>query len=289
MSLVRFSQRDGLPRPGYILDDRVVALADIGDGRDAEDFFRSPNELRAAARAALDDETTPRRDPSAVRLHHPVEPEKIVRLEGCYRQDVTDEGFNSRIEKDGLNEMDWPTSWTAPLSSTTGPRGPLTVPRYVSDVRPGLEVGLIVGTETRHWTGDDVADVVAGATVGASLTVHDELPGLEGYKMFDDAMAVGPGVTPLDSFPLDSAELRLSVDGERVATHRTDEWRFDPAEMISHVSELMTLKPGDIVFTGDPTRPTAPVEDGVRVEATVEGVGEVDVPVAKDDGGTGER
>lgn len=289
MSLVRFSQEDGLSRPGYLLGDRIVALADIGNGRDVGDFFRSPDDLQAATREAVEDETTPQRDASAVRLHRPVEPEKIVRLEGCYRQDVADEGFNPRIEKDGLNEMDWPTSWTAPLSSITGPCGPLSVPRYVSDVRPGLEVGLIVGTETRHWAGDDVTDVVAAATVGASLTVHDELPGLEGYKMFDDAMAVGPNVTPIDSVPLDSAELRLSVDGERVATHRTDEWRFDPAEMISHISELMTLKPGDIVFTGDPTRPTASVEDGVRVEATVEGVGEIDVPVAKDDGGTGER
>lgn len=289
MSLVRFSQRDGLPRLGYLLDDRVVALADVSDGRDAGDFFRFPDELHAAARAVLEDETTPRWDASAVHLHRPVEPEKVVRLEGCYRQDVTDEGFNPRIEKDGLNEMDWPTSWTAPLSSTTGPHGSLSVPRYVSDVRPGIEVGLVVGTETRHWTGDDVEDVVAGATVGASLTVHDELPGLEGYKMFDDAVAVGPGVAPIGSVPLDSADLRLSVDGERVATHRTDEWRFDPAEMISHVSELMTLKPGDIVFTGDPTRPTVPVEDGVRVEATVEGVGTVAVPVAKDDGDMGQR
>lgn len=289
MSLVRFSQGDGLPRPGYLLDDRIIALADIGNGRDVGDFFRSPDDLQAATREALEDETTPQRDASAVRLHRPVEPEKIVRLEGCFRQDVADEGFNPRIEKDGLNEMGWPTSWTAPLSSTTGPRGPLSVPRYVSDVRPGLEVGLIVGTETKHWTGDDVADVVAGATVGASLTVHDELPGLEGYKMFDDAMAVGPNVTPLDSVPLDSAELRLSVDGERVATHRTDEWRFDPAEMISHVSELVTLKPGDIVFTGDPTRPTVSVGNGETVEATVEGVGVVDIPVTTDDGGVKER
>lgn len=289
MSLVRFSHQDSIPRPGYLLDDRIVAFEDAGDGYGVGDFFRSPNSLEAIARESLEDDTTPQWDASAVRLHRPVEPEKIVRLEGCYRQDVTDDGFNPRIEKDGLNEMDWPTSWTAPLSSTTGPHGPLSVPRYVSDVRPGLEVGLIVGTKTKHWTGDAVEDIVAGATVGASLTINDELPGLEGYKMFDDAMAVGPNVTPIGSVPLDSAELRLSVDGERVATHRTDEWRFDPAEMISHVSKLVTLKPGDIVFTGDPTRPTVSVGDGENIEATMEGVGAVDVPVTKDDGGTEER
>jgi len=64
MSLVRFSQRDNLPLPRYLLDDRIVALADIGDGRDAGDFF-------------------------------------------------------SRFKKDGLDEMDRLTSWTAPEPGST--------------------------------------------------------------------------------------------------------------------------------------------------------------------------
>jgi 2-keto-4-pentenoate hydratase/2-oxohepta-3-ene-1,7-dioic acid hydratase in catechol pathway len=266
-------------------DDRIVALEDVDGDLSVDEFLQSPADVETAAREALVASATDARDVSTAQLHRPVEPEKIVRLEGCYRQDLTDEGFNPRIEKDGLNQMEWPTSWTAPLSSTTGPEGPLAIPRYVSEVRPGLELGLVVGRETRHWDGNDITEVVAGVTIGAPLTIHDELPGLEGYKMFDDAMAVGPGVTPVDAVPLDTAELRLAAAGERLATHQTTEWRFDPTEMIAHVSELLTLKPGDIVFTGDPTRVPTFVADGDIVEATIEGVGSVTVPISGDNRG----
>ena len=282
MGLVRFSDGDGPVRPGYRVGDRVVALEDIDGGRSVEEVLESPADAETAARDALGESGVDAPGEAEITLHRPVDPGTVVRLEGCYRQDVTDEGFNPRIEKDDLNEMDWPSSWTAPVSSTTGPGGPLTVPRYVSEVRPGLELGLVVSREIRRWNGDALEEVVAGVTVGACLTIHDPLPGLEGYKMFDDAVAIGPRVTPLDAVSLDSTSLRLAVDGDRVATHRTDEWRFDPSEMLAHVSEILTLRPGDIVFTGDPTRTTTSVGDGDVVEATAGDVGTVAAPVRRD-------
>ena len=281
MGLIRFDD-DGRTRPGYRVEDRVVALDALNDGKDEAEFLESPGDTDTAAQELLRGSEVNGLDVADVRLRRPVDPEKIVRLEGCYRQDVTDEGFNPRIEEDGLNEMDWPTSWTAPLSSTTGPEGPLRIPRHVSDVRPGVELGLVIGNRIKHCDADEAREAVAGVTVGACLTIHDELPGLEAYKMFDDAMAVGPQVVPADSVDLNSAELLIASDGERLAAHRTDEWRFSLGEMVAHVAEIVTLEPGDVVFTGDPTRIDRSVSPGDTVKATVGGVGTATVPVVGD-------
>jgi 2-keto-4-pentenoate hydratase/2-oxohepta-3-ene-1,7-dioic acid hydratase in catechol pathway len=140
-----------------------------------------------------------------------------------------------------------------------------------------------VGSHIKHCDTDAAREAVAGVTVGACLTIHDELPGLEAYKMFDDAMAVGPHVAPVDSVPLDSAEVSLSLDGERLAACRTDEWRFSPGELVAHVAEIVTFQPGDVVFTGDPTRIDTSVRPGDTIEATVEGVGTATVPIVEDE------
>jgi 2-keto-4-pentenoate hydratase/2-oxohepta-3-ene-1,7-dioic acid hydratase in catechol pathway len=282
MGLVSFSDGEVERQPGYLLEDRLVNLADVDSGWSKARLFNDMIALENEIWTSVVESGVAVRSVESTQLYRPVIPSKIIRLEGCYRQDLTDTGYNSRIEPDGLNEMDWPSSWAAPLSSTVGPRDSLLLPRYASDVRPGAELGLVIGEWGKNLTPDEATAAVGGVTLGGCLTIHDELPGLEGYKMFDNSMAIGPEIVPLERVEVDNLDLRVSIDGDRIAVRNTGEWRFSVGEMVSHVSKLVTLTPGDVLFTGNPFRIEESVKSGDHLRISIPEIGMIASDVTDD-------
>lgn len=210
----------------------------------------------------------------------PVDPTKIVRLEGCYEEDVTDEGFNAHVEDAGFNEMDTPSLWVAPTSTLTPHQGTVHVPSQMTDVRPGVELGIVIGSSVRNLDATDALEAVTGYTVCMDITAHDDVPGLEGYRMFDSCLPCGPDIVDPTGVNPERCALGVRHNGEPVDVRSTTSFRFSLGEIISYVSGVMSLSPGDLITTGTPIRGASPIESGDEIEAWIESVGTVQATIS---------
>jgi 5-oxopent-3-ene-1,2,5-tricarboxylate decarboxylase/2-hydroxyhepta-2,4-diene-1,7-dioate isomerase len=206
-------------------------------------------------------------------FHVPMEPSKIIRLDGCYEHDVTDEGFNHHLENAGLNDMSTPSLWVAPKSTLSPHGGTVTIPGQMADIRPGVELGVVIDSSVYALEVDEALDAIGGFTVCMDLAAHDDVPGLEGYRMFDECLPCGPDVVDQELINPETRAMGIRHNGEPVDVQSTTSFRFSLAEMISYVSKVMSLSPGDLITTGTPIRDAPSLEAGDEVEAWIESIG----------------
>jgi len=282
MSIVRFSTDSVSERPGILLNGEVIDVTSMGMTQ--HDCLKKPSAVVSAAREMWDDgeEGIQSHNAESVRFHCPIQPSKIVRLEGCYEHDLSDEIFNRFVQDDGLNEMEWPSQFAAPVTSTVPPGEPVTLPEFADDVRPGVELGFVVGKEAKYLQPSEGLKAVSGLLTVATVTLYDDLPGLFGYKSFDSALPVGRKVVPETNVAIGSLEMEVSVNGEVLDTRNTADWRFEAGEIVASVSDVMSLTPGDIVLTGDPMRTDISLAEGDVLSVSVEDVGGIKRKVVRE-------
>jgi 2-keto-4-pentenoate hydratase/2-oxohepta-3-ene-1,7-dioic acid hydratase in catechol pathway len=126
---------------------------------------------------------------------------------------------------------------------------------------------------------------VFGYTIGNDVTERD-MQRSDGQwtraKGFDSFCPIGPWIeTDLAALGKDPSDLEVScsVDGELRQSGRTSQLLFGLPTLISHISQVMTLLPGDVVLTGTPSG-VGPIRPGQRVECTIEGLGTLTSTVA---------
>lgn len=267
MSLVRYTHSDGSARSGYRLGSDIL---DLSDAVDTERWV--PSQYFAA----VSDQISSSRSQTSIAeidLEVPTEPSKIVRLEGCYEHDVTDEGFNSHVENVDFNNMETPSLWVAPTSTLIPHGGTVTVPMQMTDIRPGVELGVIIDTSVYDLNPDEALDAIGGFTVCLDFAAHDDIPGLEGYRMFDTSLPCGPGIIEPETVDPEACAVGLRHNGEPVDVQSTTAFRFPLSEIISYVSKVMSLSPGDLITTGTPIRGAPSLESEDMVEGWIESVG----------------
>ena len=119
---------------------------------------------------------------------------------------------------------------------------------------------------------------VFGYTIGNDVTERDMQMGDGQWtraKGFDSFCPIGPWIeTDLPGLGLDPADLEVTctVGDELRQQGRTSQLIFDVPTLISYISQVMTLLPGDVVLTGTPSG-VGPIRPGQRVECTIEGLG----------------
>lgn len=133
------------------------------------------------------------------------------------------------------------------------------------------ELVLIIGKTTKNISAEDAMDYVFGFTCSNDLTAIDMLE--NGMKWFeaksaDGFLPVGPIVTTSIG---ENARLQTFLNGERVQDTTVDQLVFSPAELVSYVSSILTLHPGDLISTGSPAG--RQVVSGDEVEVRLQGVG----------------
>jgi 2-keto-4-pentenoate hydratase/2-oxohepta-3-ene-1,7-dioic acid hydratase in catechol pathway len=230
--------------------------------------------LESQARAVLSDslETVDIHNVSQANLYSPIYPSKIVRIEGGYEHDLTDENYNPFIDTEGLRERDWPRFWVAPMSAIAQASNPLVLPKFAYEAKPGVELAFVIGSSGKYWSHEAATEAIAGCLVMGDIGIYDLLPGQWGYKFFDSAMRFGTDLVSAQELDLSSLNLTLELNEEVVDTKSTDGWRFTPGEMVSTVSDIMSLQPGDIITTGNPMRVDGTVDAGDELRATIEDV-----------------
>src|SRR4051812_49481880 len=173
-----------------------------------------------------------------------------------------------------------------PSTAVIGPGDAIRTPAGSTNVHHEVELAVVIGARgARHVTPEQAMGSVFGYTIGNDVTERD-MQKSDGQwtraKGFDSFCPLGPWIeTDLAGLGKDPADLAISctVDGELRQSGRTSQLLFGLPTLISYISQVMTLLPGDVVLTGTPSG-VGPIAPGQRVECTVEGLGSLTNPVA---------
>lgn len=229
---------DDAPRYG-VLDEAEVALI----------------EPHPFARHRLTGERLPL---DGLRLLAPVIPSKIV-------------GVTSAIEPPPTDPAD-ALLFLKPSSSVVGPGEPIRVPAGHT-VEHGAGLAVVVGALLQRVDPQQALAGILGYTCVNDVTLGDlrcaEGPSLRA-KGLDSFCPVGPAIaTDLDTRDL---RVRCVVDGDVRHDGSTADLATDVATLVSHVSQVVTLLPSDIVLTGTPAG-VGPITAGQRVRVEIDGIG----------------
>jgi 2-keto-4-pentenoate hydratase/2-oxohepta-3-ene-1,7-dioic acid hydratase in catechol pathway len=176
-----------------------------------------------------------------------------------------------------------------PPSAIIGPGEAIVIPAGAGRVFPELELCVVIGREAANVSAADALDAVFGYTVILDVTARQfgasqNLVATRCVrKGFDTFAPLGPWLVTRDEIPdPPRLGLRLAVNGEVVQAASTDGMINGVAALVSYLSRVTTLYPGDLIATGNPDAPEfqRPLAPGDRLAATIEGIGTLDVGVA---------
>ncbi|MDM7856593.1 fumarylacetoacetate hydrolase family protein [Cellulomonas alba] len=214
-----------------------------------------------------------RLDSPGVRLLAPVIPRsKIVGVGRNYADHAAEMG----------NELPpAPLLFLKPNTSVIGPDDPIVLPDFSDHVEHEAELAVVIGKVTKDVPPDRALDQVFGFTVANDVTARDAQR-TDGQwaraKGFDTACPIGPWIVP--GLDVDDLAVRARVNGETKQDGRTSQLVFDVAYLVSYVSEVFTLLPGDVILTGTPAG-VSPIVDRDVVECEIEEIGVLRNPVLR--------
>jgi 2-keto-4-pentenoate hydratase/2-oxohepta-3-ene-1,7-dioic acid hydratase in catechol pathway len=206
-----------------------------------------------------------------VKLLAPVIPTKIVAIGRNYADHAAEMGSDV---------PDTPVLFIKPPTTVIGPLATIRYPAQSSEVHHEGELAAVIGKVTRNVSAEGAPEHVLGYTAANDVTARD-LQRKDGQwtraKGFDTFCPLGPAIdTEFD--PTEGHTITCSVNGAVRQSASTDDLVFGVAELVSFVSSVMTLLPGDIVLTGTPAG-VGPIAVGDHVEVEIDGLGVLMNPV----------
>ena len=267
MRLARFSTPGSPIRIGRVDGDTVTDISDAPDGEGGtigtslRAILPRLAELRGAIEAA-DGQALALAD---VRLEAPIDdPQKFLGIGMNYKE---------HAEEAAAAGIPTPTSqlwFNKQVSCIVGPFDDIHKPLVSDALDYEIELAVVIGTECRHVAVEDARSVIAGYLVANDVSVRDWLqkrsPTFTLGKSFDTHGPIGPWLTTDDEIddPL-ALRMRLTVNGEVRQDFQTNDMIHDIYEQIAYLTQVMTLKPGDILATGTPAGIGAPTGSFLRV------------------------
>jgi len=196
-------------------------------------------------------------------------------------------GLNYRLhaQEAGAAIPSEPIFFMKATSSICGPNDDVIIPKNSQKTDYEVELGIVIGSLARHVTQADARKHVAGYCVVNDVSEREFQIERGGQwtkgKSADTFCPTGPWLVTADEVP-DPGKLALwtEVNGERRQNSNTADLIFGVDEIVSYVSQFMTLLPGDIIPTGTPSgvgmgfKPPSFLKPGDRVRLSVEGLGE---------------
>jgi 2-keto-4-pentenoate hydratase/2-oxohepta-3-ene-1,7-dioic acid hydratase in catechol pathway len=273
-------------RPGVVVDDdrSIVDLSPVIDADDRDPL--TAGWWRALCRdwqkyaepiAALADggERIPL---ELVRLDPPaLAPSKVIAAASNYRAHVD--------EMHGVQERTLGTvhSWMMEFdvflkasSSITGPAGPVVLPPDVleagHEIHHESELVVVIGSGGKDLSPSEAAEAILGFTAGLDITVRSPADRSR-RKSYDTFSPLGPWIRVRDDeFDGSDLDILLTVDGQVRQSVNTADLITPVAEIVSYASRIMTLNPGDLIFTGAPPG-VGPIERGETLVTSISGIG----------------
>jgi acylpyruvate hydrolase len=269
MRLATIRSTNGATSAARVEGEEVVVLpfADVRELLEAREGWEKAASGNGTERSALQD----------VDLAPVVSrPEKIICVGLNYRDHAAEAGGEPPA---------FPALFGKYARSLIGPYDVLQLPGNSDKVDWEVELGVIIGKDCRFVDEAGALEAIAGYTVINDVSMRDWQRRTTQYlqgKTFEGSTPIGPWLVTADELGDGSGlEIKCSVDGEVRQRASTSDMVFSPAEIVSYVSQIITLVPGDVISTGTPSgvgaarRPPVFLQDGNVLESVVAGVGEL--------------
>lgn len=275
MKLTRFGDR-GEEKPGLLLKDgtRVDVSSAVTDYN--EEFFGTGG-LERLRRWVENNSGDLRRVDSSVRLGAPIcRPSKIVCIGLNYRDHAAETGQEVPRE---------PVIFFKATSSLSGPNDEVVIPLGSTKLDWEVELAFVIGREARYVAKRDALDHVAGYVLHNDYSERAFQLERGGQwvkgKSADTFAPLGPFLATRDEIPDPGhLDLWLTVNGATRQKSNTEQMVFGVSDLVSYVSQFMTLLPGDVISTGTPPgvglgmNPPAYLKPGDVVALGIQGLGE---------------
>ena len=193
--------------------------------------------------------------------------------------------YRNHITEVKMEEPKYPTIFAKFASSLTGPNDSVEIPTEDHRIDYEGELAVVIGTAGRRIATEDAAAHIAGYAVSNDISMR----GYQGRtsewlqgKCWDASTPVGPWLVTPDEF-VDGARITTKVNGQVVQDDSTNDLVFPVTELVSYISAMTELQPGDIILTGTPAgvavsrkdengrRPW--LKEGDILETSIEGLG----------------
>ena len=202
--------------------------------------------------------------PEEVKWASPCLPSKIIALGLNYRDHA--EEVKMVLPKE-------PLIFIKPSTSVIGPGEAIIYPKMSKRVDYEAELAVVIGKVAKKVSEERAADYILGYTCLNDVTARDLQPKDGQWTMakgFDTFAPIGPWiVTDIDPHHLDVSSY---LNGERRQHSNTKNLIFGPHQLVSFISRVMTLLPGDVIATGTPSG-IGPMAIGDKIDVVIEGIG----------------
>jgi 2-keto-4-pentenoate hydratase/2-oxohepta-3-ene-1,7-dioic acid hydratase in catechol pathway len=287
MKLVRFQSGDSA-RIGVVDGDQIVDVAatvpSANISASMREFLALGDEGLAAARAAVQSPNRVTLPLASTTLLAPVgDPQKVICIGQNYRDHCDEQ--NQPYPERAIIFCKFPTS-------ITGPGAPIVLPQHISQqVDYEAELAFVVGKRAKRISEDEAKDYIAGYTCLNDVSARDiqlhpaEKQWIRG-KSPDTFAPIGPVLVTADEIPNpQNLDIQLELNGEVRQSSNTENLIFGVYYLLSHISQGVTLEPGDVVATGTPggvgmySNPQVFLKPGDEVSVTISGIGMLTNPV----------
>jgi len=231
----------------------------------------------------------------SVRLLAPIpRPGKALALAGNYSEHIKEasmtRGFNVGLS-DSPRMTTVPRPFLMPSTVVIGPDDKIPWPTYSKDVDYELELAIVIGKEAKAVSAESALDYVAGYTIANDVSARtvtfkkaradrpwDEFYDWLNGKWSDGFLPMGPYLVTSDEIEdVQNLNLTLSVNGEVKQNANTSQMIYPVADIVSFLSHIMTLEPGDVIATGTPSGVGLATGDylnpGDKIECSIENLG----------------
>jgi 2-keto-4-pentenoate hydratase/2-oxohepta-3-ene-1,7-dioic acid hydratase in catechol pathway len=201
--------------------------------------------------------------------------------------------YSDHAAETGAKIPDHPILFFKANSAVVGPNDTVSMPRGSTHTDWEVELGVVIGKTAKYVSEADALDHVAGYCVINDVSERHFQSQLSGQwtkgKSCDTFGPTGPWLVTRDEVPdPQNLDMWLDVNGERRQTGNTKTMIFTVAQIIEHLSGLMTLHPGDVISTGTPPGVALGMKNpvylkvGDRMDVWIEGLGQQTQIVAED-------
>jgi 2-keto-4-pentenoate hydratase/2-oxohepta-3-ene-1,7-dioic acid hydratase in catechol pathway len=253
MRIVRYQIKNEGPRYGWIFENKV--------GDIEGNIFSEYRRLEAS---------TPL---ESVKLLAPSQPSKIV----CIGRN-----YSEHAKELGNDVPQVPLIFMKPPSSIINPGDTIILPPQSKQVEHEAELVAVIGKRGKNISPEQAKDFILGFTIGNDVTARD-LQKSDGQwtraKGFDTFCSFGPWIDT--DFDITDALISCKVSGQPRQMASTRDMVFNVSKLVAFISSVMTLEPGDLIFTGTPAG-VGPLHDGDVVEVDIDGLGVLSNPVRKE-------
>jgi 2-keto-4-pentenoate hydratase/2-oxohepta-3-ene-1,7-dioic acid hydratase in catechol pathway len=228
-------------------------------------------------------QATGRRVPcTEARLMAPVDPPQVVAIGLNYRK---------HAEESRMPVPSAPVIFIKTCNAVVGPEEPILIPAMApNEIDYEAELVIVIGRRAKNVSKQEALNYVLGYTCGNDVSARDCQLRLDKQwargKCFDTFAPIGPWiVTGLNG---DNLPIRLRLNGQVMQDSNTSDMVFSCADLVSYLSQCMTLLPGSVIMTGTPQgvgftrKPPVWLKEGDTVEVEIEGIGTLRNPLKKE-------